>query len=57
MECECGQKVAETHLNMCVSIYMSWMCLMISSFASQKAAISGENVQFQCTVLLNVIKK
>ena len=33
------------------------MCLLISPFASQNAAISGENVQFQCTVLLNVIKK
>lgn len=29
-------------------------CLLISPFASQNAAISGENVQFQCTVPLNV---
>lgn len=33
------------------------MCLLISPLASQNAAISGENVQFQCTVLLNVINK
>lgn len=33
------------------------MCLLISLFASQNAAISGENVQFQCIVLLNIIKR
>lgn len=52
---ECFQIRAATFERLC--FYLSFGCACSLVHLPDNAAISGENVQFQCTVLLNVINR
>lgn len=52
---ECFQICAATFERVC--LYLKFGCAYSLVHLPDNAAISGENVQFQCTVLLNVINR
>lgn len=52
---ECFHICAATFERVC--FYLNFGCAYSLVHSPDNAAISGENVQFQCTVLLNVINR